>query len=274
MEQYLLWCIFIIFVDLNRSFETMIKDCGQYNLFFEFINTYTLVGFKGINRNDALILSLEEMMKSNNQFFCVFDMIHMKIEFTSHRSTQMLGIKPEELTPYHFKEATHPDDLKRNELGLAKLFRIAHELFVAKKGERLISTNFKFRNLTGNYTNQLVQCYLFYSAVPFETVYLVNINTDIEWCKKLKRGYHYYLGNDLSYFRYPDEELLMIGNVFTDREFEIIKMIQEGLDSEQIAEKLFLSRHTVNTHRKNILDKTGKDRISDLIYSLKENGLL
>ena len=82
------------------------------------------------------------------------------------------------------------------------------------------------------------------------------------------------MGNDLSYFRYPDEELLMTGNIFSDREFEIIKLIQEGFDSEQIAEKLFLSKHTVNTHRKNILDKTGKAHISDLIYYLEENGLL
>ncbi len=120
-------------------------------MFFEFIETYSPVGFRGIDRQDPLILALEEMMKNNNQFFCVFDMIHMKIEFTSQRSLQMLGIKPEDLTPYHFKEATHPDDLKRNELGIAKLFKIAHELFVAKKGEMLISTNFRFRNLTGNY---------------------------------------------------------------------------------------------------------------------------
>ena len=214
------------------------------------------------------------MMKNNNQFFFVFDMINMKIEFTSQGSHQMLGIKPEDLTPYHFKEATHPDDLKRNELGLAKLFKIAHELFVAKKGEMLISSNFRFRNITGNYSNQLVQCYLFYNPAPYDTVYMININTDISWCKKIKHGFHYYVGNDLSYFRYPDEELLMTGNIFTDREFEIIRLIQEGLDSEQIAEKLFLSRHTVNTHRKNILDKTGKAHISDLIYNLKEQGLL
>ena len=189
-------------------------------------------------------------------------MIRMKVEFSSQGSHQLLGIKPEEISPYHFKEATHPDDLKRNELGIAKLFKTAHELFVAKKGEMLISTNFRFRNITGNYSNQLVQCYLFYSPAPNDTVYLVNINTDIDWYKKFKNGFHYYIGNDLSNFRYPDEKLLMECHPFSDREFEIIKLIQEGLDSEQIAEKLFLSKHTVNTHRKNILEKTGKAHIS------------
>ncbi len=252
----------------------MIRDNGQYNLFFEFKETYSLLGFKGIDRQDPFILSLEEMMKNNNQFLSVFDMIRMKTEFVSQGSIQMLGIEPEDLTSYHFKEATHPDDLKRHELALVKMFKIAHELFVAKEGEMLLSSNFRLRNFTGNYSNQLIQCYLFYCQTPYNTVYLINVNTDISWCKKIKHGFHFYVGNDLSYFKYPDEELLMMGNVFSDREFEIIRMIQEGLDSEQIAEKLFLSKHTVNTHRKNILNKTGKAHISELIYDLHEKGLL
>jgi hypothetical protein len=274
MGQYLSGCIFLIFIALLSVHYMMTKNHHQYDLFFEFIETYSSFGFRGINRQDALVLALEEMMKDNNQFLSVFDIIRMKTEFCSQGSLQMLGINPEDLTSYHFKETTHPEDLKRHELGLVKLFKIAHELFVTKKGEMLISTNFRLRNITGNYTNQLVQCYLFYRKVPYDTVYLFNVNTDISWCKKMKNGFQYYAGNDLSYFRYPDDELLLTGNVFTDREFEIIRMIQNGLDSELIAEKLFLSKHTVNTHRKNILEKTGKAHISDLIYDLHERGLL
>ena len=267
-------CIFFIFIISNWFSFNMINGYQQYDLFFEFIETYSPVGFKGIDRHDPLILMLEEMMKINNQFLSVFDIVRMKTEFASQGSIQMLGIRPEDLTSYHFKETTHPDDLKRHELGLVKLFKIAHELFVAKKGEMLISTNFRFRNITGNYTNQLVQCYLFYKEAPSGTVYLININTDIGWCKKIKHGYHYYLGNNMSFFKYPDNELLMKGNIFTDREFEIIKLIASGLNSEQIAKKLFVSTFTINTHRRNILDKTGKPHISDVIYDLKEQGLL
>jgi hypothetical protein len=272
--KYLPWCIFLTFIARNSPRYIMIKKCNPYDLFFDFIDAYSSVGFRGINRQDALVLAIEEMLKSQNQFFWMADMIRMKIEFASQGCMQMLGIKPDELTPYHYKEATHPDDLKRKQLGLSKLFMLAHEIFVAKKGEALISSNFRFRNLSGNYSNYLVQCYVFYCPTPFDTAYLLNLNTDIECFKKHKPGSHYYLGNDLSYFRYPDEELLMTGNIFTDREFEIIRLIRDGLESEQIAEKLFLSKHTVNTHRKNILEKTGKTHMFDLIYDLHERGLL
>jgi DNA-binding CsgD family transcriptional regulator len=252
----------------------MHKANKQYELFFKFIEKYSPAGFKGIDRNDPLILSLEKMMNENNQFLAIFDMIRMSNEFASQGSVPMIGINPDDLTSYHFKEAMHPDDLKRHELGLVKLFKIAHELFVAKNGEMLISSNLRMRNITGNFTNHLIQCYLFYCPNPYATVYNMHINTDIDWCKKLKNGFHYYLGNDLSYFRYPDEKLLLKGNIFSDREFEIIKLIYSGLNSEKIAEKLFLSKYTVDTHRRNILVKTGKDHISSLIFDLETQGLL
>ena len=81
-------------------------------------------------------------------------------------------------------------------------------------------------------------------------------------------------GNDFSYFRFPDKELLAIGNPLSEREFEIVSLIGSGMSSDQIAEKLFLSVHTVNTHRRNILDKTGKQSIADLIYDFKVKRIL
>lgn len=252
----------------------IIRDYLEYKLFIEFIKKYSSTGFKGIDRDDPLILSLEERTKTNKQFFCVFDMLRMHMLFSSQGSIKLLGIKPEDLTSYNFKEATHPDELKRHESALVKLFKIAHDLFVEKKGEKLISSNFRLRNSTGNYSNQLIQCYLFFNPAPNETVYLININTDIDWWKKGKLKHHYYAGNDLSLFRYPDLRLLNEGFIFSDREFEIIRMIHEGLKSEKIAERLFLSKHTINTHRKNILNKSGKTHFSELIYYLEESGLL
>lgn len=245
-----------------------------YELFFRFIQTYLPVGFKGIDRHDPLVQEIEEFTKTNNQFFYVADAVRMKFEFTSLRSKDLLGIEPEELTSYHLKEATHHDDLARHGLAVAQVFKIAHELAVAKNGTRLISSNFRYRNPTGNYSGHLVQCYFFFAPAPFPAVWMFVVHTDIGWFKKMKNGYHYYLGDDIRFFRFPDDALLMYGNVFSDREFEIIKLIHSGLSSEQIGEKLFLSKYTIDTHRRNILGKTGKTHISELIYDLHEKGLL
>ena len=252
----------------------MVSDFQDYSLFFKFIETYTPVGFKGINPADELIQELEHMMEENDQFFYVADAIHMKIIFTSKRSTEMIGVNPEDVSFYHFMEATHPNDIQRLNIGRTKLIKWAQDFFIAGKGSTLLSTNFKIRNPDGDYSNYLMQNYLFYSSIPYKTVFFLKVHTNIDWSKNIKHGYHYYIGNDLSYFRYPDQEMLQMGNIFTKREFEIIKLIESSLSTEQISEKLSLSPYTVDSHRSNILKKTGKTYISDLIYDLKERGLL
>jgi DNA-binding CsgD family transcriptional regulator len=252
----------------------MSSNILDYSLFLKFIDTYCHLGFRGIDRDETLVKMLEEMMEINNQFFYLADIIQMRIHFTSKRSTQMIGIEPEELTPYHFMEAVHATDIQRLNLGRSKIIKLAQDLYIAEKGYTLMSTNYKFRTPSGEYSDLLVQGYLFYTTVPYKTVFFLKVHTNIDWHKKIKHGYHLYIGNDLSYFRYPDDEMLMKGNIFSSREFEIIKLIESGLSSEDIADKLFLSVHTVNTHRRNILEKSGKASVADLIYELKERGVL
>jgi len=56
------------------------------------------------------------------------------------------------------------------------------------------------------------------------------------------------------------------------RELTIVKLISMGLTNRQIAEKLFLSTHTVMTHRKNINSKLGIKSVSGLIiYAIVNN---
>jgi len=60
--------------------------------------------------------------------------------------------------------------------------------------------------------------------------------------------------------------------VLSDRENEIIKLIAEGNTNPQIADQLFLSSHTVNTHRKNIMAKLGvKNTAGIVMYAVKTN---
>ena len=251
----------------------MINPSSDYKLFLKFIEKFTPLGFKGIDPNDPLLLELEQMTELNNQFFHVADLIQAKIIWASKRSTPMIGVTPDELNAYHFIEATHPDDLQKHTLGRSKMFNVANDLYIAKKGATLLSINIRIRNAMGEYPDLLFQLYFFYNS-QYKTVFLFQVHTNIDSFKKRKSGYHYYVGEDLSYFRFPDDELLAIGNPLSDREFEIVRLISEGLSSKQIADKIFLSTHTVNTHRRNILDKTGKAHISEVIYDFQQKRLL
>lgn len=60
--------------------------------------------------------------------------------------------------------------------------------------------------------------------------------------------------------------------LISEREIEIITLIADGLTNIEISEKLFLSKHTVNTHRKNIMQKLGvKNTAGIVMYALKQN---
>ena len=59
----------------------------------------------------------------------------------------------------------------------------------------------------------------------------------------------------------------------TFREVEIIRLICQGLSSEQIAERLNLSVETIKTHRKNIHFKLGINKVADLIQFALKQGL-
>lgn len=60
----------------------------------------------------------------------------------------------------------------------------------------------------------------------------------------------------------------------THREIQVLKYIYEGYTSQQIAEKLYISKRTVESHRANILHKTNSKNTADLIRFAVHHKLL
>jgi two-component system, NarL family, nitrate/nitrite response regulator NarL len=60
----------------------------------------------------------------------------------------------------------------------------------------------------------------------------------------------------------------------TDREIEIIRLIEKEYSNKQIAEALFISERTVETHRKNIFRKTNTNSVIGLVKYAYEHKLI
>lgn len=60
----------------------------------------------------------------------------------------------------------------------------------------------------------------------------------------------------------------------TQREIQIIRLSAEGLTAAEMAEKLFLSVHTVNTHRQRIYAKMDVKNVSDMLHTASELGII
>ena len=61
---------------------------------------------------------------------------------------------------------------------------------------------------------------------------------------------------------------------FSRREVEFIRLLSEGRTSEEIADTLHISSHTVDTHRRHMLKKAGVNDTIKLVAYARENGLL
>lgn len=56
----------------------------------------------------------------------------------------------------------------------------------------------------------------------------------------------------------------------SDREFEVVQLIYEGITNNQIAERIFVSVNTVKTHLKNIYLKLDANTRYGVIIRLRE----
>ncbi len=76
--------------------------------------------------------------------------------------------------------------------------------------------------------------------------------------------------NDINIDHLEYEPLSCLPVSLSQRELEIIQLITEGNTNNQIAENLFISTHTVNTHRKNIMAKLGVNNTAAIVmYAVK-----
>ncbi len=107
-----------------------------------------------------------------------------------------------------------------------------------------------------------------------------NMNEVLEAIRVVAKGGKY-LGRDvqeilLNNMGQPEKPAEQTENPsrLTQRESEILNLITKELRNEEIAEKLFISERTVETHRRNIFTKTKTKSIVGLIKYAIANGLI
>jgi len=73
---------------------------------------------------------------------------------------------------------------------------------------------------------------------------------------------------------FDSEKEVIKGFKLSEREIEVIRSLSEGKTSLEIADLLFISEHTVKTHRKNILKKLDIHSAPELVQYAINNGII
>lgn len=76
------------------------------------------------------------------------------------------------------------------------------------------------------------------------------------------------------YLRLLENEFENSGCPLSERELDVLKLLVKGCNAKQIADQLGISKNTVDTHRRHILDKVGCNSMAELTrYAIREGYL-
>ena len=82
------------------------------------------------------------------------------------------------------------------------------------------------------------------------------------------------MGDNSQYFDLKFQEVELFKDIFSTREVEVLRLLARGFHSRDIAEALKISRHTVDTHRKNMLRKVDVANTPELLTLSRDMNLI
>lgn len=105
----------------------------------------------------------------------------------------------------------------------------------------------------------------------------VDKETLLNAIKTINKGQSYFSPELIPFFtqKYINNSHHQDDVKLTKREIEILNLVSKGFSNAEIADKLFISVRTVDTHKNNLITKTGsKNIVSLLIYAIKNKLIL
>lgn len=221
--------------------------------------------------------SVRHIPRVGDYYNMIFNIPETTFEVVSDGLTKVLGYAKEDVTVPFFISLIHPEDqpwFLNFENRVKEFYR---SLRACQVPDYIIQYDYRIRKQNGEYIRVLQQI----TAIEFEgenkIVRFYVMHTDISHIKPEGRPVLSFIGlNDRpSYinvevknlFAPKDEQL-------STREKEILNLMTEGCDSKTIASRLFISKQTVDTHRRNLLKKTGCENTALLIASAIRKGWL
>ena len=144
--------------------------------------------------------------------------------------------------------------------------------------DKLLYSTASFDNTNRHMNDKLVRILTRQIAVKLDgdqKIWLtLAIFTDISHIKKPdikdEPRLSYYIPKTGEFLIYNPTTRSMINlDILTEREREILRLYSGDKTAKEIANKLYLSNHTVQTHRANLLKKTGCKNLAELVYFSK-----
>ena len=243
-------------------------------------------------KKKELLLEIVDQIASHfaagSYYYFVLNFENITMDYAHDGVMNVLGIEPEDFTMKKCFEKMHPEDLATMNEKEALVFefffnKIPKKDFFSYKTAYIM----RFKHTDGSYRTILHQSSVFSASddgkieqslcVHTDITHLnIPINHNVSFISTKKQSYHF-TKNSGGYSIIDENksalEKIPFKDIFSKREKEIIEILAQGKTFNEIAKILFISPHTINTHKRNILSKSGCKNTPELIAKYYINSL-
>ena len=223
---------------------------------------------------DKHIEFLDKLNVVENSSISIFDLFRQKHIYLSSHFEQVFKYN---ITEAHqegnayFNSRVHPDDfLTATKIGNYFL-RLVFSFLPEQRKEFKLINEYRIKDGTGRYI-RVIEQFQVLELDKHGNIWLalcimdLSPNQDITLPLKNK-VYNFKTGES---FHFPEDQE---EGGLSAREKEILDLISEGMASKEIADSLFISIHTVNTHRQKILKKLNVKNSAEAVQYARQYGL-
>ncbi|MCD4772221.1 MAG: helix-turn-helix transcriptional regulator, partial [Bacteroidales bacterium] len=205
---------------------------------------------------DKHIEFLEKLNVIENSSISIFDLYQRKHVYLSSRFETVFGFNIDEAHEEgneYFDKKVHPDD-NLNAMKIGSYFlKIAYTLPIEKRKDYKLINDYRIKNGEDKYIRVIEQ----FQALELDkhgniwlALCVMDFSPNQDISLPLQNKVINFRTGELFHFPETTKEINL-----SKREKEILGLISEGLISKEIADNLFISVHTVNTHRQKIIEK-------------------
>lgn len=223
-----------------------------------------------------------------NSYFYIVNLHNFELEYVSDSVKPFVGKDVKHLSIQDLLQTIIPEELEILNLK-SKIISDFYTSFLNKEEVLSYKNIFSYRmkDAGGKIRTMLYQAFPLSVLESGAPEHVLCIQTDVSHLKVSStssvsfvniNGGKSYFNVDISKGKFDPEDDGCSNSDFsellTEREKQIIIRLSRGLNAEQIAEELNLSHHTIKTHRRNVLQKSGCTNTTELVAKCLTNGII
>ena len=228
-----------------------------------------------------VIDQMASLFSAGSFYYYILNFENLEMEMVHEGTKSILGIDPVDFTLDKLLHIIHPDDIikmhEKESIASEFLFNM-----IPKEDIPLYKVVYlmRLKNTDGSYKTILHQAKCLLVSEGGKVQKVLGIHTDITYLNMpidhkisfLSSSRPCYVASD-SNGKIVPKHANCVKNL-SEREREILQKMSEGKDFKQIAKELFLSPHTINTHKKNILKKSDCKNATELVARCIREGMI